>query len=169
MDCPECSGKLEDHTIENLDVYCCFVCEGLWFDAGKLEEVIKRDAHDFDFIDVGQEEYEGAAEKATGIDLHKKLGKCPRCGITMAQKPYKHKLCVIIDVCPKGDGVWLDGGEIQSLRRRGLVVLHDHLAYNKEMFRTIFSKEGFRDVIRKGREVLKDRLEGIDPKQDPKL
>jgi Zn-finger nucleic acid-binding protein len=169
MDCPKCPGKLEAHTIEGLDIDTCFVCEGLWFDAGELEEVIKRDSKDFDYIDVGQEEYDGEEVRKTGVNLDKKAGKCPICKAMMTRTPYAKKHSVTVDVCPKGHGVWLDGGEIKQLRHRGLVKLHDHLAYYKEMFSVLFSKEGFQDVFRKGRRVLEDRMEGKDPKRDPEL
>lgn len=171
MDCPKCIGKLEDHTIEDLDVYCCFVCEGLWFDAGELEEVLKRDSKDFDYIDVGQEEYSGAEVKAEGIDLSKKLGKCPRCtdGTVMKKAPYEKNHKVMIDICPKGHGIWLDGGEIQQLRHRGLVKIHDHFEYYMQMCRTIFTPKGIASVLSRGPRVIEDRAEGIDPRKDPKL
>ncbi|MFB6253448.1 MAG: zf-TFIIB domain-containing protein [Halobacteriaceae archaeon] len=37
---------------------------------------------------------------------------CPECGTTM-QPTEKHE--IVIDVCPECNGVYLDGGELQSI------------------------------------------------------
>src|SRR4051812_19912618 len=119
MNCPKCPGQLEDHEIEGLHVDCCFVCEGLWFDAGELQEVLQRDGKDLDFVDVGGQEYDGLELKKAGIDLDNKTGACPRCNDKTSLVPHEYEKnhTLKIDVCPKGHGVWLDGGEIQKMRQ----------------------------------------------------
>ena len=46
MNCPKCVGKLEKKKVENVDIDTCFTCEGIWFDAGELEAIIKADSTD---------------------------------------------------------------------------------------------------------------------------
>ncbi len=38
--------------------------------------------------------------------------KCPRCDGTLLTRSFHH---VLIDVCPKCNGVWLDSGELEML------------------------------------------------------
>ena len=84
-------------------------------------------------------------------ELDKKIGKCPRCAdVTLLLKhAYKAKHKINADVCPKGHGLWLDGGEIEKLRNRGMVNLHDQLEFYLDFLRYAFSKDGFGDFKRK--------------------
>lgn len=147
MDCPKCVGKLEKKKIENIEVDVCSVCEGIWFDAGELKEVLEADAKDFDYIDVGREEFDGKELAAAEIDLNERIGKCPRCNnnIVLIQTRYEKNPDLVVDICPMGHGLWLDGGEIQKLRKRGLVNLKDWLGTRLEFLRYAFSKDGFKD------------------------
>ena len=87
-----------------------------------------------------------------GIDLDKEKGKCPRCSTVMQQTYYKNDKKVNVDICPKGCGLWLDGGEILSLRKRGLVNLADWFGHEIDFLKYIFSKNGFKS--------LKSRIRG---------
>lgn len=149
MDCPKCVGKLEKKTVENIEIDACTVCEGIWFDAGELEAVIKGDSKDFDYIDVGRESLDGLELAAAKIDLDSKKGKCPRCddGTELLQTQYEKDRKVRVDICPKGHGLWLDGGEIKLLRKRGLVKLREHIELRMDIMRFAFSKDGF-NVLR---------------------
>lgn len=150
MDCPKCVGKLGKKIIESIEVDVCFVCEGIWFDAKELEEVVKKDSRDFQFLDVGREEFDGKEAAEFKKNLDAKTGKCPRCsdGTALASREYKSKHRINVDVCPKGHGVWLDGGEIKELRNRGLVSLKDQADFHLEFLKYIFSKDGFRAIMR---------------------
>lgn len=151
MDCPKCVGKLEKKKVENIEVDACSVCEGIWFDAGELEDVVKADSKDFDYIDVGREAFDAEELKNANINLDEKKGKCPRCndGTVLLQTEYEKNEKVKIDICPKGHGLWLDGGEIHSLRNRGLVNLKDRLNFELDVIKFAFSKNGFRAFIDK--------------------
>lgn len=151
MDCPKCVGKLEKKIVEGIEVDVCTVCEGIWFDAGELEAVIKKDSKDFDYIDVGREAFDGKELAAAGIDLDSRKGKCPRCGTELIQTQYEKGHKVQVDICPKGHGLWLDGGEIESLRKRGLVKLRDRMELKMDMIRFAFSKNGFNALLNKFR------------------
>ena len=147
MKCPKCPGKLEKKQVESIELDVCFSCEGIWFDAGELEEVLKRDSKDFKYIDVGREELDGAEIADLIKDFDQRQGKCPRCddGTILLRDEYKGKHKINVDVCPKGHGLWLDGGEILQLRQRDSVDDREKRDFYFEFLRYAFSKDGFRD------------------------
>ncbi|NQT91001.1 MAG: zf-TFIIB domain-containing protein [Candidatus Omnitrophica bacterium] len=141
MDCPKCVGKLEKKKVEGIEIDACSVCEGIWFDAGELQDVVKADSKDFDYIDVGKEEFDGAELEVSEIDLDSKKGKCPRCedGTMLAQSQYDKDERIKVDICPKGHGTWLDGGEIQKLRKKSF-------DYWKKLIKYSFTKDGLTEL-----------------------
>jgi len=142
MDCPKCVGKLEKRKVENVEIDACPVCEGIWFDAEELEDIIIADSTDsFDYIDVGREEFDGAEVANAGVNLNDKKGKCPRCEdhADLVQAKYKRDEKIKVDMCPKGHGIWLDGGEVQLLRKKGP-------GYYMKLVRYSFSKEGLKEL-----------------------
>ena len=151
MNCPKCVGKLQKETMEGIEVDSCFTCEGIWFDAGELEEVLKRDAKDFELIDVGKEEFDGTEMASLARELDAKAGKCPKCEdeTLLIRQEYKGKHEINVDVCPRGHGLWLDGGEIKKLRNRGLVNMKDKVEVYMNVIRYMFSRDGFDDFKRK--------------------
>ncbi|MBU4305973.1 MAG: zf-TFIIB domain-containing protein [Candidatus Omnitrophica bacterium] len=151
MDCPKCLGNLQKKKMEDMEVDVCFVCEGIWFDAGELEAVIKGDSKNFNYIDVGREEFDGEEAENLRADLDRQSGKCPRCedGTLLMRRKYEKKETVNVDICPKGHGLWLDGGEINSLRERGLVNLHEQMEFFVDTLKFCFSKEGFKVFLKK--------------------
>ena len=153
MNCPKCVGILEKKTMEGIEVDSCFECEGIWFDAGELESVLKRDSQDFELLDVGREDFDGKEMASLAKELDAKAGKCPKCGngTLLLRQAYKGKHKVNIDVCPKGHGLWLDGGEIKKLRKRGLVNMKDHVDVYMDFLHYAFSKDGFKDFMSKVR------------------
>ena len=150
MKCPKCVGNLEEKPLEHITVNACFVCEGIWFDAGELESVIKADSKDFNFIDVGREEFDGKEAENLAKELNEKPGLCPRCTdkTFLVRVPYKKKKSVSIDICPKGHGLWLDGGEIGKLRDRAEAIAIEKWDTFKEMVHYMFSIDGFGDAMR---------------------
>jgi len=156
MDCPKCPGKLESKDMEKITVDVCFVCEGVWLDGGELEQVVKADSKDFKYIDLDKSEYDGNELQSSGINLNDKQGKCPRCTDGTMLQPIQYNKNIKIDICPHAHGVWLDGGELQKLRHRGLVKISDKIDIYIEFFKFIFSKQGFKDfgAILKGRKPI---------------
>ena len=154
MDCPKCVGKLQKKKVERVEVDACFSCEGIWFDASELEAVIRADSRNFDFIDVGREELDGEEFKQLKEELDAKDGKCPRCedGTKLSKQSYPGSKKIQLDVCPKGHGLWLDGGEIKALRKRALVDLKDQADFYLEILKRVFSKEGFQELFKRKNE-----------------
>jgi Zn-finger nucleic acid-binding protein len=114
----------------------------MWFDKDELDKVIHEDSRDFEWFDLQNDYYDGMELKESGTDLNSRKGKCPKCGTEMKQIPYKGNKDVTIDICVNGHGVWLDGGEIRKLRKRGIVdfVRSVKFAFSREGFQAFLSK-----------------------------
>jgi uncharacterized protein len=104
MDCPKChdvellqarsksTGVVLDH---------CPQCHGVWCDRGEVERML-----DIVVIDL---------DIPRNAELSAR--KCPKCSRTLRAMPYRGTL-VTVDACINCAGLWLDGGELQSLRKR---------------------------------------------------
>ena len=128
MNCPKCIGKLQKRDMSGVEVDVCYVCEGIWFDTGELEKLLKADSADFHFDTLASEDFDAQEMEEVKKDLDTKPGKCPRCDddTLLERQKSPHTLKELyVDFCPNNHGVWLDGGEIHLLRRRTLVNLKD--------------------------------------------
>ncbi len=109
MKCPVChvpTMVVEHHQIE-LDY--CDDCSGVWFDAGELAlllETMKLEGTGISVDSVLTSPEAKSSEK-------KRRG--PICGNKMKKATVGHEPEVLIDVCPRGDGLWFDSGEVGQL------------------------------------------------------
>ena len=125
MDCPKCIGRLQKKEIsmhetseikelqgavlsQTLEVDQCFVCGGVWFDKGELDKYVSEKITIIDSPSLG---------KAMDQELNEKEGKCPRCKEVLKKEPYKNEATIILDVCGKCGGFWLDSTEIDRIER----------------------------------------------------
>ena len=81
----------------------------MWFDAGELELL-------FYTMQLGKPllSLDGILTSPEAKSQEKKR-KCPICGKKMKKATVGHKPEVLIDVCPQGDGLWFDKGEVGQL------------------------------------------------------
>ena len=109
MICPTCKSDMIVVEHQRIELDYCTECQGVWFDAGELGLLL-----------------ETMNFKNTGISLDsilnlpeaqspEKKRKCPICGRKMKKAAIGRKPAVLIDVCPEGDGLWFDGGEVGQL------------------------------------------------------
>lgn len=87
--CKACGG---DVTVE----YCRH-CQGVWFEAGEMEQVLDVAAKDL--------------EKRSGY----RSVPCPNCGEAMKAFTYPQTLAEV-DMCGRCNGIWLDGGEFKEIK-----------------------------------------------------
>ncbi len=123
MNCPKCIGKLsEKEIIKGIRADVCFICEGIWLDKGEFAALIKLDSKDFLYDHLSSSAYDGSEIKELAQELNEKEGLCPKCSnILLKRTNYRGKKGdLMIDECSQCLGVWLDGGEIQNVRDRGL-------------------------------------------------
>ena len=117
MKCPNNGDELVRETYEaNVEIDRCASCRGIWLDAKELERI----------QDISQRDYSAEIKQlpnlvdqayAMALAKSKPTISCPNCGDDQSMERREHGGCsqILIDVCPKCQGVWLDDGEISAL------------------------------------------------------
>ena len=115
MKCPSCNAQLKEHKYHGLAIDVCRNCGGIWFDSDELKEFIGHFIQDRDDLPDAD------------IDLHKDVlptyrisepvRTCPRCQQQMGKVNYAYDSNIFIDRCPRCQGIWTDGGEIDKIAR----------------------------------------------------
>jgi len=106
MDCPVCKNAMITLELAEVEIDHCTECGGIWLDAGELELLLGN-------ADEAEELLESFK---VDTDCVEKKRKCPICLkkmqkiiVAAVQPP------LLIDKCPKGDGLWFDKGELKSI------------------------------------------------------
>ena len=112
MNCPKClSATLAEFKVEGVAVDRCSSCDGIWFDAQELSELLAEDAK------LVAELRRGSVDEFTDS----KKGRCPRDSAELLRIYSAIDRSVILDACADCHGIWLDSGEFAKLfaaRRR---------------------------------------------------
>jgi Zn-finger nucleic acid-binding protein len=109
MICPTCRGVMIVVEQDKIELDYCPNCSGVWFDSGELELMLERMGLDGSVLPI---------TKVTDLPEAKsaeKKRRCPICGRKMRKTNMGQEPKVLIDVCPKGDGLWFDGGEVRQI------------------------------------------------------
>jgi len=85
----------------------CTSCRGAWLDAGELELLLGDPASKDAFLRSLKSDH-STAEK------HR---RCPICAAKMEKIAVGDRKDLSIDRCKRGDGIWLDGGELERILR----------------------------------------------------
>mgnify|MGYP000949863581 CR=1 FL=1 len=105
--CPVCAIALTTTELYRQTVDRCLQCNGVYFDAGELESIIKlvRLAGE---VKLDEEEIDTVGEQE-----RERILRCPIDDEVMI----KHEIAgVVIDICDKCRGIWLDDREITALK-----------------------------------------------------
>jgi Zn-finger nucleic acid-binding protein len=108
MICPTCREVMIVVEQDKIELDHCLSCHGVWFDAGELELVLEKMKLDGGALSLAR--VTGLPEARTS----EKKRRCPVCGQRM-KKAHIGRPAVLIDVCPRGDGLWFDGGEVRQV------------------------------------------------------
>ncbi len=110
MDCPVCKDSaMITMELNDIEIDHCLDCGGIWLDGGELELLLG----DMQKAQILLDDFQ--------IDKNckEKPRKCPICYRKM------HKIVVgtdkpalLIDKCPKNDGLWFDKGELAEIVER---------------------------------------------------
>ncbi|RLC95051.1 MAG: hypothetical protein DRI39_01150 [Chloroflexi bacterium] len=109
MKCPACSEMMIVVEHENIELDYCTSCSGVWFDAGELELLLEGMLLEGSSLSLDSILTSPEARSA------EKKRRCPICGTKMKKATVGRDPEVLIDACPRGDGLWFDSGEVGQL------------------------------------------------------
>ena len=106
MHCPVCKEPMIIVEHEKIELDYCTSCLGVWFDAGELAlllESMDLEVGEFNIADIMTLPEKRIAERKR---------RCPVCRKKMRKAAIGHEPEVVIDACPRGEGLWFDVGEV---------------------------------------------------------
>jgi len=109
MDCPVCKNAMITLELSDVEIDYCTDCLGIWLDAGELELLLKDTGKAKHLLDSFE----------TASNCTENVRKCPICYKKMQKIIVgQDKPVLVIDRCPKGDGLWFDKGELTEIIER---------------------------------------------------
>jgi Zn-finger nucleic acid-binding protein len=109
MVCPTCHEDMIVVEQDKIELDYCPNCSGVWFDSKELELMLERMGLDSSALSIAK-----VADLPEAKSAEKKR-RCPICSRKMRKTNMGQEPKVLIDVCPKGDGLWFDGGELHQI------------------------------------------------------
>ena len=106
MNCPACKNAMITMELCDVEIDYCTGCKGIWLDEGEMELLLGEGEQAVDLI----------SSFAALSQTNEIQRKCPICDkkmekITADQGPNP----VLLDRCKNGDGLWFDGGELNTI------------------------------------------------------
>ena len=96
--CPECGKALIVIQANDMEIETCRDCGGFWFDAGELKDITGRSR------DVAVTKEPDAPSRF----------ECPVCHESMIEKRFMQQHDLLVDLCPRRHGVYLEQGELEK-------------------------------------------------------
>ena len=131
MNCPACGTVMTEIAAGDVKVQACKGgCGGLWFDEWTLGKVDQPDQS------AGQSLLNIPQNASLKVDQSERR-KCPRDSVVMMRHFWSVKRDVVVDECPKCEGIFLDPGELAAIRADYKSDAERHKAaeaYYSEMF-----------------------------------
>ncbi len=114
MICPSCKKDLVVKNYEGVEIDLCENCKGVWLDNGELSKIVE-----IKEVQFSKEIIESTLRlSSSGIpdeEIERKV-LCPKCQTHLNPVNCNYSSGVIIDRCPKGHGLWLDGDELEKVQ-----------------------------------------------------
>jgi Zn-finger nucleic acid-binding protein len=107
-DCPRCSIALEQHHYRDYELDQCSQCEGLWLQPKEFSILTSE-------FDVYRDDKSDPEYIRPALPKSENYLPCSNCKKMMSRRNFKSISGVLIDSCHHC-GVWLDKGELQSIR-----------------------------------------------------
>ncbi len=109
MYCPACKHAMIVVEYHRIELDYCPNCQGVWFDSGELELWLKSTGR--------EDERSFLSEMLNGpeADIAEQKRRCPICRQTLKKVSVSKEPEAHIDACPRGNGIWFDGGEVDVL------------------------------------------------------
>lgn len=114
MQCPNCRTPLFEESYESVKIDRCPKCSGTWLDQGELAQILDTKVVEFTAALVTATT---ASEKA-GIPSAEveSIEHCPKCSVPLTAVNYNYASGVILDKCPKNEGIWLNAEELEKVQ-----------------------------------------------------
>jgi Zn-finger nucleic acid-binding protein len=129
--CPVCTKDMIVVEHNRIELDYCPNCRGVWFDAGELELLLESMKLD------GSGSVHQALLGLNETQTAEKKRPCPLCRSKMRKVTLPPK--ILVDLCPRGEGLWFDGGELDSLlnylAKTGECDTHSAICFLAEVFR----------------------------------
>ena len=106
--CPRCAIPLEIHHYRNYELDKCNQCEGIWLQPDEFAVLTSE-------FDVYRDDKSNPQYLRPGMPKTENYLPCASCKNMMSRRNFKSISGVLIDSCLHC-GVWLDKGELQSIR-----------------------------------------------------
>jgi Zn-finger nucleic acid-binding protein len=106
--CPRCSISLGVQKYRNYELDKCGQCEGLWLQPDEFDVLTSE-------FDVYRDNNSDPQYFRAGLPKSENYLPCANCTKIMSRRNFKSISGVLIDACIHC-GVWLDKGELQSIR-----------------------------------------------------
>jgi len=119
MDCPVCKDAMITAELADVEIDYCSSCRGIWLDRGELEMLL------------ADGEKAHRLLESFKVDQHcrEKPRRCPICDRKMQKVLVgSDRPKLLIDRCPRGDGLWFDGGELQNIVQRATLDTDNRIA-----------------------------------------
>jgi uncharacterized protein len=112
MNCPRCDKEMTPVQPEGVEAQQCPQCEGHWLEGEDLRRLEST-------VNVRFLEW----RKLPTEEVQTREVACPRCRPSGAMKKVRSERDrhVLLDVCERCHGVWLDGGELRAIQEMGFV------------------------------------------------
>lgn len=111
MLCPVCKHDMIVIEYHNIELDYCTGCKGVWFDYGELELLLNSSG-----LEKAKLLLDSILSSPEAISTEKQR-RCPICGRKMRKTTIAQQPQILIDICPKAHGLWLDGGEVAQVVR----------------------------------------------------
>ncbi len=107
MICPVCAKDMIVVEHNRIEIDYCLNCRGVWFDSGELQLLLDSLKLD-DSATIRK-----ALLELNETRVEEKKRPCPICRSKMRKVTMPPE--ILVDLCPRGEGLWFDGGEMDSL------------------------------------------------------
>ncbi len=106
MRCPKCRADMEQIDYKGIEIDRCTICNGIWFDAGEIEQLKNTKAAET--IDTGDKE---VGKQLNTIDNY----RCPRCSGEMKKMVDPNQRHIWFETCRECNGSFFDAGEFKDV------------------------------------------------------
>jgi len=103
--CPVCQIDMIVVEHKKIELDYCTRCSGVWFDSSELDLLLQDEGVKISHFSPAPPEIASAEKKR----------RCPICRRKMDKVLIGEEPKVLIDACPRQDGLWFDGGEVEQL------------------------------------------------------